>query len=188
MFILKGWTSLLKLLHTELMCLAMKCGDLGEGDKTKLLEFLTGLTLENQKLLEGEFSKPKQRKSKCQNCNEELCVDCALMAQQIAEGTYWWSESELKTLSSCKLKEVCQKLRVKHDGNISDKIERILFVQNPDEIENLKQEVGNFLGKARTDHIQIHNFYKSQFSIVDKANQHEFGTVFFFFLRQTLFN
>ena len=31
-------------------------------------------------------------------------------------------------------------------------------------------------GKARTDHAQIHNFYKSQFSVVDKANQHEFGT------------
>ena len=61
-------------------------------------------------------------------------MDCALVAQQIAEGTYRWSKSELKTLSSCELKEVCQKLRVKHDGNISDKIERILFVQNPDEI------------------------------------------------------
>ena len=47
MFTLKRWTSLSKLLRTELVCLAMKCGDSGEGDKTELLEFLTGLTLEN---------------------------------------------------------------------------------------------------------------------------------------------
>jgi hypothetical protein len=176
-FSLKEFNLLKSFSQESLSFLAMKCGLLGEGDKEDLSAAITGLTeCERRVMCEG-LDEPKKRAEKCKECEKDkLCKVCEELKKKIEEGSEDWTEEELNKMLVVDLDKVCGQLGLKKIGNKEVKKRRILLATNLELLENIERAIFKYLGDPRKDKADIHKFYKTHFSAIDKANQGEFGT------------
>jgi hypothetical protein len=52
-----------------------------------------------------------------------------------------------------------------------EKIQRILFACNLSKVENIEATIHHKFGLVKSSSAPLHSFYKSWFSVIDKANQ-----------------
>jgi hypothetical protein len=163
-----------------LVFMARKMGLVGEGDSMMLAESIAEFSRSERQLVAEGLEKPEKRKEKCEECaklkKEEMCEECLLLRRQIEEGRHEWSKEDLDKLQKPELLKICGELGLKKVGNKPDLKKRILLSSDLGSLQNVEKRMTDFLGAPRRGRAEMHSFYKSQFSVVDKMNQTEFGT------------
>lgn len=104
------------------------------------------------------------------------CLHCQSEMTTIKEGTKRYSQKELTGMKVPDLDRILRELGCRVDGRKDVKVQRILDATDPERLQNIERTLLQTFGQPKNGYAPLHSFYKTWFSVIDKANQKKWST------------